>query len=173
MATIPISGRITASPNKATAVRGIATTDRLALRQIDSDPSIRRKVVCDGFFPVIAWSSSWEGLKTMMQFRLAAVAMLMATMPSTAFADDPRDPAMRNSEARQRDAEMVRKLNQQESDRVLERDAACARGKSSSRDYAKARADYERDYARYEQDMAKWRRATAACRAGDYSACAR
>jgi hypothetical protein len=32
-------------------------------------------------------------------------------------------------------------------------------------------ADYSRSRARYERDMAAWRRAVAACRAGDYSAC--
>lgn len=119
----------------------------------------------------------------MREYRFALVAMLVATMPSVAMADDPRDPEMQSAEARQRDAEMVRKLNQQESDRVRERDARYAQGwqtsklaGSSSSDasgYAKARADYERDLAQYERDMAQWRRATAACKAGNHSACAK
>lgn len=115
----------------------------------------------------------------MRDYRVALMAILAATMPSIALADDPRDPEMQNTDARQRDAEMVRKLNRQESDRVRERDARYAQGRreggspssGNANDYAKARADYERDHAQYERDMAKWRRATAACNAGDYSAC--
>ncbi len=103
---------------------------------------------------------------------LWAVAMI----PSAALADDPNDPTMRNPAARARDRELTRRLNQQEIARVRQRDARiyAAYGEertARSHDHDRALAAYDRSRAQYEQDMAAWRRAVAACRAGDYSAC--
>jgi hypothetical protein len=111
-------------------------------------------------------------------------AIVAAMVPAVAFADDPRDPAMRNAEARARDSAITRELNRQENARVLERGVTwrVVRGgrgdEDSDGDYAAAAQDHERDMAeyrrsrsQYERDMADWRRAVAACRAGDYAAC--
>ena len=118
-----------------------------------------------------------------MLFACAAIAA--ATMPVAAQADDPHDPTMRSAAARARDREIIRQLNRQELAMVRERDAGYAAGWRATRDaeggnddYAARRrendqavADYARSRAQYERDMADWRRAFAACRAGDYSAC--
>ena len=123
-----------------------------------------------------------------MRVHSLVCAALVAAMTSTiAWADDPQDPAMRDTAARERDREMVRQLNLQESAKVRERDARYARNWGTSRgdsnadhntdystrvqDHKRAMKDYSRNYAQYEREMAEWRRATAACRAGDYSAC--
>jgi hypothetical protein len=112
-------------------------------------------------------------------------AFFVVLMPGMALADDPNDPAMRSATARARDRETIRQLNQQELAMVRERDARdaegwrAARDKDShgadyaarSQDHDRAMAAYARERARYERDMADWRRAVAACRAGDYSAC--
>lgn len=95
---------------------------------------------------------------------------IAAMLPMAALADNPLDPAMRNSAARARDREITRNLNLHESAAVRQRDAGYARerrstnGPDGNREYAAQRAQYERD-------MAAWRRAVSACRAGDYSAC--
>jgi hypothetical protein len=115
-----------------------------------------------------------------MRVNLMVCAALAAVMmPATAWADDPHDPAMRSAAARARDREIIRQLNLQEGARVRERDARYAQGWRSaqadrgyaSSDHQRAMADYAHDRAQYERDMANWRRAVAACRAGDYSAC--
>ena len=114
-------------------------------------------------------------------------ALVAALTPAAALADDPHDPAMRTAAARARDHEIIRQLNLQELAMVRERDARYApgwratradRGAGADADYAartrdheRALDDYARNRARYERDMAQWRRAVAACRAGDYSAC--
>lgn len=112
---------------------------------------------------------------------------LVATMPTAGWADDPIDPAMRNAEARARDRAMTRQLNLDELTKVRERnvrypkgthiagsresDAANAEYAERARAYERAMASYADNRARYEDEKASWRRAVAACRAGDYSAC--
>ncbi|HEX7694956.1 MAG TPA: hypothetical protein VF409_10735 [Sphingomonas sp.] len=111
-------------------------------------------------------------------------AVLAAMMPAAAWADDPRDPAMRNADARARDSAATRELNRQENARVLKRGVtwrvvrAGGRDEAADGDYAAAAQDHERDMAeyrrsraRYEREMADWRRAVAACDAGEYDAC--
>lgn len=111
-------------------------------------------------------------------------AIVAATVPVAALADDPRDPAMRNAAARARDSERTRELNRQEDAGVLKRGVSWrvvrARGRdeaadgdytAASRDHERDMADYARSRAQYERDMTEWRRAVAACRAGDYAAC--
>ena len=115
-------------------------------------------------------------------FIFAAIAAAM--MPAAALADDPNDPAMRSAAARARDKEMIRELNLKQLEAVRKRDARYAKGwrewreakadgggasRSSRND--RANADYAKRRAKYEREMAEWRRAVAACRAGDYSAC--
>lgn len=117
----------------------------------------------------------------MRVYKLVCAAVIAASLPAVALADDPRDPEMQNVTARERDREGVRDLNRQELDRVRERDARYAKGWQSSQaggsygasnaDYAARLRDYERAKAQYDRDMAEWRRAVAACRAGDRSAC--
>ena len=114
-----------------------------------------------------------------MSKRFICVAILAASISTAAFADDPRDPAMRNAEAHARDSEQTRQLNMQ---------AAAANqgpryhvvraGGYEDADYSAASREHDRDmdrYARsraqYEREMAEWRRAVAACRAGYYDAC--
>lgn len=122
-----------------------------------------------------------------MSFKLFACAMAIAavTLPSSAPADDPHDPAMQSKAAREKDHEMIRELNRDMLAQVQARDARYAAGWQAYRDAPKAQADYrerlsayQRDREnfaaqrrRYDQDMARWRRNAAACRAGDYSAC--
>lgn len=111
-------------------------------------------------------------------------AVLAAMMSAAAWADDPRDPAMRNADARARDSAVTRELNRQENARVLKRGVTwrvvreADRDEVADGDYAAAARDHERDMAayrrdraRYESEMAEWRRAVAACDAGDYDAC--
>ena len=114
-------------------------------------------------------------------------ASIVAAMPTGAWADDPNDPAMRRAEALARDREMTRQLNLEELERVRQRDARYIKGTRAaresdsyaadeeyaarSRDYERAMASYTNNRAQYEQEKAAWRRAVAACRAGDYSAC--
>lgn len=111
----------------------------------------------------------------MMVNRLVCAALVAALMPVATWADDPNDPAMRSAAARARDREIIRQLNLREGARVRERDARYAQGWRSAQadrgDHERAMTDYARSRAQYEQDMAQWRRAVAACRAGDYSAC--
>jgi hypothetical protein len=97
-----------------------------------------------------------------MKVNLFVCALVGAVLlPAAALADDPNDPAMRNAAARARDREMTRQLNLRQGAMVRERDARYA---AQNQGYAASRADYE-------QQMASWRRAVAACRAGDYTAC--
>ena len=111
-------------------------------------------------------------------------AIVAAMVPAAALADDPRDPAMRNAEARARDSAITRQLNRQENARVLKRGVTwrvvrgAGRDEADDGDYAAASQDHQRDMAeyrrsraRYEREMAAWRRAVAACEAGDDAAC--
>jgi hypothetical protein len=116
---------------------------------------------------------------------LSALALGFSAISANALADDPHDPTMRTAAARARDHQIIKGLNQRELAYVRQRDARYAEGwrayrqrGSDSQDYARRRADYERanqrnaeDQSRYQRQMAAWRRAVAACRAGDYSAC--
>lgn len=117
-----------------------------------------------------------------MRVHSLACAIFIATMlPAAALADDPRDPEMSDVAARERDRDGVRELNRQEHDRVRERDAEYAKGWQTPQaggsyggrnaDYAARLREYERAKAQYDRDMAEWRRAVAACKAGDRSAC--
>lgn len=105
-------------------------------------------------------------------------ALIVSMMPGAALADDPKDPAMRDAAARARDAEITRQLNRREGEAVRQRDARYARGwraargqAARSREHERAMASYARSRSQYEREMAEWRRAVAACRAGNYSAC--
>lgn len=111
-------------------------------------------------------------------------AIVAVMVPAAALADDPRDPTMRNADARARDSAKTRELNRQENARVLKRGVSWRVVRPSGRyeggddEYAAASRDHERDMAaygrsraRYEREMAEWRRAVAACDAGDYAAC--
>lgn len=114
-------------------------------------------------------------------------AALVAAMPAAAWADDPNDPAMRRAEALARDREMTRQLNLEELRKVRQRDTRSAKVARSARasgsyaadeeysarlrDYDSAMAKYAANRAEYDQEKDAWRRAVAACRAGDYSAC--
>jgi Ni/Co efflux regulator RcnB len=123
----------------------------------------------------------------MRVYLFVCAAMASVMVPAAAFADDPHDPAMRSAAARARDREIIRQLNLKEAAHVRERDARYAQGwraarrstyanqeyADSTRDHERALADYDRDRAAYQRDMIEWRRAVAACRARDYSACDR
>lgn len=111
-------------------------------------------------------------------------AIVAAMVPAAALADDPRDPAMRNAEARARDSAKTRALNRQENARVLKRGVTWrvvpggGRDEAADGDYAAAAQDHERDMAdyrrsraRYERETVEWRRAVAECDAGNYAAC--
>lgn len=98
-------------------------------------------------------------------------ALVAALVPAAALADDRNDPTMRSAEARARDKEITRNLNNQALSRARARDAGYAEGWRAYKAKPAADAAYARDRAQYEREMAAWRRAVAACRAGDYSAC--
>ena len=126
-------------------------------------------------------------MQVTMRKPILCAAILALLAPAVASADDPHDPTMRSAEARARDHEMIRQLNHREAAKVRERDARYAKGWRAYRDahgngadaeYTARVWEHERDMAdyadrrvKYEHDMAAWRRALAACRAGDYSAC--
>lgn len=95
-----------------------------------------------------------------------AMALGLAMMPGAAFADDPNDPAMRNAEARARDAAMVRQLNREQAEYVRQRDAQNRAGWQAYREQPQAQADYDRQ-------MAQWREAVRRCNAGQHRYCAR
>jgi len=116
----------------------------------------------------------------------AALALGLMLVPAAAMADDPNDPAMRDAGARARDHATIQRLNRQQLAYVQQRDAGYAEGwrdwrearggkaaysRGRGHDADSAQGNYARERARYERDMAQWRRAVAACRAGDYSAC--
>ncbi|MCW1382515.1 hypothetical protein OLX02_06745 [Novosphingobium sp. KCTC 2891] len=119
---------------------------------------------------------------------MACAAIAAAAAPVSAWADNPKDPAMRSAAARARDREIIRQLNLREAAMVRERDARYAEGWRAWReqgnptadnegysgrveDHRRDVADYEQSRAQYQRDLAEWRRAVAACRAGDDSAC--
>jgi hypothetical protein len=114
---------------------------------------------------------------------LLGMALATVSLPAVALADDPNDPAMRSSAARARDREAIRQLNLQEAARVRERDARYAEGWSNSQAYGAQRYEggnsgyadggYAQSRADYQRELAAWRHAVSACRAGDYSYCAR
>ncbi len=101
-------------------------------------------------------------------YPFVCAGLMAALVPSLALADDPNDPSMRSAAARARDKEMTRQLNLRESAMVRERDARYGQGWQ-----AQGGGDYASVHAQYERDLAAWRHAVSACRAGDYSACAR
>lgn len=103
-----------------------------------------------------------------MKFKLFAGALALGcvTMSSAAWADDPRDPAMRSAEARARDKAIIRQLNLDQAAYVRERDRRYAKGWQAYRDYPAQKAAYERK-------MAEWRRAVRMCESGHHQYCAR
>lgn len=103
---------------------------------------------------------------------MVCAALLGALIPAGAFADDPHDPAMKDSAARARDRAIVRRLNMHEDATTRARDARYAQGWQANRQYNRQdMATYQQSRSNYDQAMAEWRRAVAACRSGDYSAC--
>ena len=123
-----------------------------------------------------------------MRGRLAGAVIVAVLCAAPAFADDPKDPAMRTRAAREADRAAIRKLNRDQLAAVRKRDAGYAEGwaawraardpEAANADYAARRAQHRRAldaYGRAQDDyarrMADWRRAVAACRAGDWSAC--
>lgn len=112
-----------------------------------------------------------------------ALALCLSLVSVAALADDPNDPLLSHSAtARARDREAIRQLNLRELNYVQRRDAQYSDSWKAWRDardrkgrYTEgstaAHDEYARERQRYERDMAEWRRAVAACRAGDYSAC--
>lgn len=122
-----------------------------------------------------------------MSFKLlaGAIALAAAALPAVALADDPLDPKMQSEAARERDRQMIRKLNQDMLAQVEARDARYAANWQAYRAAPQAQEEYRRqlsayqsgqdayaaDRKRYEQAMADWKRNVAACRGGDYAAC--
>lgn len=94
-----------------------------------------------------------------------ALALGISAVPGAAFADDPRDPAMKSKAARERDAAIIRELNLRQAEYVRQRDARYAEGWAAYKAYPAKRAEYERQ-------MAEWRRAVRLCEAGHYEYCA-
>ncbi len=108
-----------------------------------------------------------------VQLVLGALALGFAMISTTAMADDPNDPSMRSPAARARDQAIIRQLNQEQLAHVRERDARYADGWRAYRSRGADNDDYARRRADHDREMADWRRAVAACRAGDRSACQR
>lgn len=102
---------------------------------------------------------------------VCALALGAALLPSAAMADDPNDPTMRSAAARARDRAIIKRLNQEQLSHVRQRDAGYAEGWRAYRSRGADAEDYAQRRDDYERKMAAWRRAVAACRAGDYSAC--
>lgn len=103
-----------------------------------------------------------------MQMKLlaGALALGLTTVSSAAFADDPRDPAMRSAAARAKDKAIIRQLNLDQAAYVKARDARQAKGWAEYKAYPAKRAAYERR-------MAEWRRAVRLCESGRHDYCAR
>ena len=103
----------------------------------------------------------------------AALTLGLAAIATTARADNPRDPSLHSQAARDRDAAIIRGLNQRELARVRARDAQYARGWSEYRSGSAAGA-YTPATARAEnaRRMAEWREAVARCEAGYREYCA-
>lgn len=93
-----------------------------------------------------------------------ALALAVLGVPVAALADDPRDPAMRSPEARERDRAMIRELNLRQLEYVRKRDAEYAHGWQAYRDYPRAQREYQRR-------MAEWRCAVRLCEDGHYEYC--
>lgn len=103
---------------------------------------------------------------TMMTISRAAALVLLAgaaALPTPAIADDPRDPSMQTREARERDREIIRRLNLEQLDFVRKRDAEYAKG-------WKATKEYEANKRRREAEQ---RRAIELCEDGYYEYCPR
>ncbi len=96
--------------------------------------------------------------------------LALALVPSTAMADDPNDPDMRDPRNRARDRAIIKQMNLDQLAYVRKRDAGYARQRGAN---ARRQADYAQARARHDQDMAAWRRAVAMCRSGHYEYCDR
>lgn len=93
-----------------------------------------------------------------------ALALGCAVVSSAAYADDPRDPAMRSAAARARDKAIIRQLNLDQAAYVKARDARQAKGWAAYKAYPAQQAAYERK-------MAEWRRAVRMCESGHHEYC--
>lgn len=107
--------------------------------------------------------------------RAGALALLaaIAAIPTVALADDPRDRTMQTREARERDREIIRQMNQEQLDYVTRRDAEYAKDWEATRQYERDMEQHRRDMERYEREMAEWQQATEKCLAGYREYCAR
>ncbi|MGX7895689.1 hypothetical protein [Tsuneonella sp. HG222] len=99
-----------------------------------------------------------------------ALALAVSAVPGAAWADDPSDPSMRSKAARERDAAIIRKLNEDQLAYVRKRDAEYARQWQAQRDAPRQNARAQEEYRR---QMAEWRRAVALCQSGRHEYCAR
>ena len=108
-----------------------------------------------------------------LKLAAGAIALTIAAIATSASADNPRDPSMRSQAARDRDAAIIRGLNNRELARVRARDAQYAQGWS---DYhaGSAAGTYTPETARAEnaRRMAEWREAVRRCEDGDRAYCA-
>lgn len=106
--------------------------------------------------------------KTLASF-VCALTLSATLLPTVAFADDPRDPTMRNPAALARDRAMTKRLNQGQLAYVRQRDA------KNLRTYREAQNEGEGGYAdaraEYLSKMATWRHAVSACKAGHWEYC--
>lgn len=116
----------------------------------------------------------------------AVTTAALSLLATPAFADDPHDRSM-TPEAIARDHELTRGLNEGQLAYVRQRDFGYSQGWDAYRAYhadedevayqqrqpADSRHDYMQARRDYDRAMADWRRDVAACRAGDYSRCAR
>lgn len=101
---------------------------------------------------------------TMLTLSRAAALVLLAGFPAVpAIADDPRDPTMQSREARERDREIIRRLNLEQLEYVRKRDAEYAKG-------WKATKEYEANKRRRDAEQ---RRAIELCEDGYYEYCPR
>lgn len=104
----------------------------------------------------------------------AIFAVVALVLSSTASADDPNEKLSPQELAL--DRATVRRLNNEQLASVRQRDARYAMGwraYDSQHGSSSKQVKYAQAQRQYEADLARWRRDVAACRAGDYSRCAR
>lgn len=86
---------------------------------------------------------------TMLTFSRAAALVLLAGVSAVpAAADDPRDPTMQSREARERDREIIRRLNLEQLEYVRKRDAQYAKGWKATKEYEAAKRRREAEQRR-------------------------
>ena len=103
-----------------------------------------------------------------MSLRLlaGAIALGLLVPAAPALADDPNDPKMRSKEARERDREIIRQLNQEQLRYVRQRDAQYQRGWDAYIDWPRVQEEHRRR-------MEAWRHAVRMCESGHHEYCAR